>query len=242
MSDVLRLYYWPSLPGRGEYVRLVLEHLGLPYVDVARLAPSDAGGVAAVVEARRGALGGVPAFAPPYLQHGALVLAQMPSICAWLSERHDLAPPGPDGRALALQLMLSVADVVDEVHQTHHPIAVSLHFEEQQEAALRAGRLFARERIPIWLAYFERVVEASGGPWLLGARPSYPDLGLFQTVEGLRHAFPRTTARVVERTPRVLELVEAVRELDRVGEYLASERRLGFGQAGIFRRYAGMEE
>src|SRR6202034_1371201 len=30
------LYYWPSIPGRGEFVRLALEEAGADYVDVAR--------------------------------------------------------------------------------------------------------------------------------------------------------------------------------------------------------------
>ena len=30
------LYYWASIQGRGEFVRLALEEAGAPYVDVAR--------------------------------------------------------------------------------------------------------------------------------------------------------------------------------------------------------------
>src|ERR687895_15573 len=30
------LYYWPGIPGRGEFVRLALEDAGAEYVDVAR--------------------------------------------------------------------------------------------------------------------------------------------------------------------------------------------------------------
>ena len=30
------LYYWPNIHGRGEFVRLVLEEAGAPYVDVGR--------------------------------------------------------------------------------------------------------------------------------------------------------------------------------------------------------------
>ena len=38
------LYYWPTIQGRGEFVRLALEHAGTEYVDVAR----GRGGVAAM--------------------------------------------------------------------------------------------------------------------------------------------------------------------------------------------------
>jgi glutathione S-transferase len=31
-----QLYYWPSIQGRGEFVRLVLEDAGAEYQDVAR--------------------------------------------------------------------------------------------------------------------------------------------------------------------------------------------------------------
>ena len=30
------LYYWPTIQGRGEYVRLALEEAGADYADVAR--------------------------------------------------------------------------------------------------------------------------------------------------------------------------------------------------------------
>ena len=43
MTEPYELYYWPILPGRGEFVRLVLEEAAAPYVDVARL-PEDEGG------------------------------------------------------------------------------------------------------------------------------------------------------------------------------------------------------
>ena len=42
MPTRYELYYWPNIPGRGEFVRLVLEEAGAPYVDVARRAMSAA--------------------------------------------------------------------------------------------------------------------------------------------------------------------------------------------------------
>ena len=38
------LFYWPSIQGRGEFVRLALEAAGAPYVDVARLTAEEGGG------------------------------------------------------------------------------------------------------------------------------------------------------------------------------------------------------
>ena len=36
------LHYWPTIQGRGEFVRLALEAAGAPYIDVAR-GTEDAG-------------------------------------------------------------------------------------------------------------------------------------------------------------------------------------------------------
>jgi glutathione S-transferase len=40
---VYELYYWPTIQGRGEFVRLLLEEAGANYVDVARGADKGAG-------------------------------------------------------------------------------------------------------------------------------------------------------------------------------------------------------
>jgi glutathione S-transferase len=40
-------YYWPSIQGRGEFVRLALEESGADYIDVARGPESESGGEAA---------------------------------------------------------------------------------------------------------------------------------------------------------------------------------------------------
>lgn len=43
------LFYWPVIQGRGEFIRLVLEDAGAPYLDVARQPESEGGGVAALM-------------------------------------------------------------------------------------------------------------------------------------------------------------------------------------------------
>ena len=44
------LYYWPTVQGRGEFVRLALEDAGADYVDVARLPEGSGGGEAALLQ------------------------------------------------------------------------------------------------------------------------------------------------------------------------------------------------
>jgi glutathione S-transferase len=116
------LYYWPTIQGRGEFVRLALEEAGAEYVDVAR----RPGGVAAMQRLMNGAAGANPPFAPPFLRDGDVLIAQTANILLYLGRRHALVPRDEAGRLWAHQLQLTIADVVDEAHDTHHPIASSL--------------------------------------------------------------------------------------------------------------------
>lgn len=247
MAPPYDLYYWPNIPGRGEYVRLVLEEAGAPYRDIGRLPADQGGGVEAVVALWQGqpesdsAASRQPIFAPPALQHGELVLTQTAAICDYLGSRHELAPPDEAGRAQALSLQLTIADVVMEAHDTHHPVNAWLYYEDQREEAKRRASQFVSQRIPRFLQYFERVLEHAGGDVLVGDRLSHADLGLFQTLEGLAYAFPRAFAAATGSTPGILALRERVRERPRIAAYLASDRRLPFNEEGIFRRYPELD-
>ena len=241
MAEPYELYYWPILPGRGEFVRLVLEEAGVPYRDVARLPEEDGGGFKPLLAFMQGERPGQPAYAPPILVHGDVVLAQSAAICAYLGERHGLAPAEPGKRMQALQLQLTIADVADEAHDTHHPINASLYYEDQKDAAHKASQHFLDQRLPRFLGYFERVLERSGRAWLMGDTLTYPDLSLFQLVEGLAYAFPKGFARAAEQTPLLLALRDRVAKRPRIAAYLASDRRLAFNEHGVFRHYPELD-
>src|SRR5580658_8575654 len=108
------LFYWPSIQGRGELVRLALEEAGASYVDVAR----TPAGMAAMMKYLGGAGPSLTPFAPPFLKSGSLVIAQTANILMYLGERHGLAPRSDAGRLGANQLGGTVADVFAEVHDT----------------------------------------------------------------------------------------------------------------------------
>jgi glutathione S-transferase len=241
LPEPYALYYWPNIPGRGEFVRLVLEEAGAPYRDVGRLPPEQGGGVEAVVAYWAGKHEGHPVFAPPVLKQGELVLSQTAAICHFLGGRHALAPQDEAGQALALALQLTIADFVLEAHDTHHPISAWLYYEDQQAEARRRAPHFVNERLPRFLQYFERVLQHNGGDALLGADLSHADLGLFQALEGAAYAFPRGFELASKATPGVLALRERIRERPRIAAYLASERWMPFNQEGIFRRYPELD-
>ena len=241
MPTPYELYYWPDIPGRGEFVRLVLEEAAAPYVDVARRPKEQGGGIESVLAFYAGRHPGHPVFAPPVLKQGDLVLAQTAAICHFLGRRHGLAPPDEAGEIHALELQLTIADLVDEVHDTHHPVSAALYYEDQKPAAKQRAAHFVAERLPRFLGYFERALLHSGGDVLVGEGLSHADLSLFQALEGLAYAFPRAFARASESTPGILALRERVRVRPRIAAYLASERRMPFNQEGIFRHYPELD-
>lgn len=175
------------------------------------------------------------------MKQGELVLSQTAAICHFLGRRHELAPRDEAGQAQALALQLTIADLVLEAHDTHHPISAWLYYEDQQAEARRRAPHFVSERLPRFLQYFERVLRHNGGDTLVGESISHADLGLFQALEGVAYAFPRGFALASEATPGVLELRERVRRRPQIAAYLASERRIPFNQEGIFRRYPELD-
>jgi glutathione S-transferase len=234
------LYYWPTIQGRGEFVRLALEESGAKYVDVARK-PGKAGGTPAMMTLLDGKRIAHPPFAPPFLKAGKLLIGQTANILLFLGARHGLAPRNEAGRLWTHQLQLTVTDFVAEIHDTHHPIGGGLYYEEQRREAKRRSADFLKSRAPKFLNYFERVLERSGGVHLLGRNLTYADLSLFQIVEGLRYAFPKAMTRLERKVPRVVALHDRVARRPRIAAYLASERRIAFNQQGIFRRYKELD-
>lgn len=243
MADY-ELHYWPGIQGRGEFVRLALEATGTPYLDVARDAPShDGGGEAALIRRLRDPANPTPSFAPPFLVHGDIVIGQTAAILLYLGPRLDLAGRNERESLWAHQLQLTIADAVAEAHDTHHPISVLLYYEDQKDTALLRAKDFREHRIPKYLGWFEEVLQRNpaGDTHLVGERLSYADLSLFQLVEGLRHAFPKSAARALADTPAVVKLHDNVRRRQRIRDYLHSPRRIGFNEDGIFRRYPELD-
>jgi glutathione S-transferase len=238
------LYYWPGIQGRGEFVRLALEDAGASYVDVARTPEKKGGGVGAIMKvlARGGpGKGGLRPFAPPVLVRGKLVVAQTAEILHVIAPELGLVPKSETLRIAAHQIQLTITDLVAEAHDTHHPIASSLYYEDQKPEAKRRSSYFVKERIPKYLGWLEQVLADNGGRFLVGKSHSYVDLSAYQVLAGLSYAFPRAMKRFRKKIPLLVALEARVAKRPRVAAYLASERRLPFNEMGIFRRYPELD-
>ncbi len=239
-----QLHYWPSIQGRGEFVRLALEAAGAPYVDVARSSEEREQGLPALMHYLRDRTVARPPFACPILVDGKRVIAQTAAILLYLGPRLGLVGKSESDGLWTHQIQLTIADFVAEVHDTHHPVGSALYYEDQKKEALRRSQDFRQNRLPKFMDWFEAVLQrnpADRMPHLVGSRLSYADLSLFQIVQGLRYAFPQASRRVMKKTPRVAALHDGVAQHKRLKAYLESERRLRFNEQGIFRHYLELD-
>jgi glutathione S-transferase len=227
-----RLYYWPGIQGRGEFIRLSLEYAAADYEDVARTRRGMQE-MMRILESR--ALEDRP-FAPPFLRAGKLLLSQTANILHYLGPRLGLAPGSEAGRLRVHRQQLTIADWLVEAHDTHHPIGSGLYYEDQKPESRRRAADFRRNRLPKFLGYFENQLSSQKD-----GRLTYAHLSLFQMTEGLRYAFPGTMKRLERRYPRLVALHDRIAVIPRIEAYLASQRRIPFNEQDIFRRYPELE-
>ncbi len=235
------LFYWDGLQGRGEFVRLALEDAKADYVDVTRSSKPGAGSKA-MMRLLEGSEPNPP-FAPPFLKDGDLVISHVANILLHLGPKLGLAPEDPGLRTVAHGLQLTITDLVSEVHDTHHPLANGMFYEDQKEAAAARTASFLEERMPKFMGYFERVLTRNphGPAQIVGEATSTVDLSLFQVFAGLRYAFPRATVDFQSEYPALAALHDAVAARPNIARYLASKRRIPFNESGIFRHYPELD-
>ena len=236
------LYYWPSIQGRGEFVRLALEEAGARYIDVAR-GKGRGLGVEALMRLMQSRTLDRPPFAPPFLRSGKQVIAQTAMILHYLGPRLGLIPKAEPSRLWAHQIQLTVEDFIGEIHDIHHPISSALYYHEQKTEAQRRAKYFTKDRAEQFMGYFEDILRRNrtGKGYMIGRTLTYVDLSMFQLVAGLRYALPKMMTRIEPNIPGLIALHDRVAERPNIAKYLASERRIPFNEDGIFRHYPELD-
>lgn len=238
-----QLYYWPFIQGRGEVIRLALEEAGTEYRDMAREPDTD--------EAQRDVILNIlldetlprPPFAPPFLVDGDIMIAQAANILHYLAPKIGLAPAAEADSWFAHQIQLTITDFLMEAHDTHHPVSGALYYEDQVEESKQRSAAFIEHRIPKHMGYYEKILanNPAGSGWLIGDALSYPDLSVFQVVEGLRYAFPKGFALHEANYPKTIALHDAVAARPNTAAYLSSKRRIPFNTMDVFRHYPELD-
>ena len=193
------LYYWPTIQGRGEFVRLALEEGGADYVDVARR--KGKAGVPAMMKIIDDKRSARPPFAPPFLKAGRLIIAQTANILFYLGPRLNLSPRDEAARLWAHQLQGSPISSSRFTIRTIRSRVGSITSNRSRKVK-RPAKDFWRHRVPKFLGYFERVLQKNGGQYLIGGRLTYVDLSIFQNLEGLRYGFPKHMKRFEKENSR----------------------------------------
>ncbi|KPV75944.1 uncharacterized protein RHOBADRAFT_14034 [Rhodotorula graminis WP1] len=234
------LIYHAGIPGRGEFPRLFLEATATPYEDTALTVGQDA-----VKPFLDGSFDGSDAnplpFAPPVLKHGSVVISQTSNILLYLATHASALSVDDPALFHAQELALTVLDLNNEIHDTHHPIAVSAYYEEFKDEAIKRAGDFRKNRLPKFFKHFEDNLQRSSSDYLLSSGPSHADLCLFQVYDGLLFAFPRLMAKTLPEYPKVRNLYERVKAAPRIKAYLESDRRQKYSM-GIFRHYPELDE
>ncbi|KAL8950381.1 MAG: hypothetical protein Q9222_003579 [Ikaeria aurantiellina] len=251
-STPFTLIYWPTLPGRGEPIRLCFEATQTPYTDLTNTSPKDGMPILkSLISSTTDSYDPKQAthFAPPILQHGDLTISQLPNILLYLGPKLGLVPDekeDPSGVYHVNQLALTALDgLLNEAHDTHHPIGVGLYYEDQKDAAVARSKDYLANRLPKFLTHFENVLASDaskGGEYLYGGDLTYADLVLWQCLDGLGFAFPKKVKSLREggQFSKVWALCERIKEMESVKGYLGSERRQKYGN-GIWRRYGELD-
>lgn len=240
MSKPYELFYWSGIPGRGEFIRLAFEEAGVPYTDSALTKDGD--DIAATFGENPKIIH--PSFAPPFLRHGDVVVGQVAAILQYIAPKLGLVPKDP---ALALwthQIQLTIADMVAEVHDTHHPVSLANYYEDQKPESRKRSKNFREDRIPKFFKWFETVLTRNpkGPKFLVGNDITYADLSLFQLVDGLLYAFPNATKAALKSAAHLARHHKSIKARPRIKAFLNSKRHTNFNEDGIFRHYPALDK
>ncbi|KAF5829064.1 hypothetical protein DUNSADRAFT_16621 [Dunaliella salina] len=203
MTEPWLLFYWPGIKGRGEYVRLVFEEAGVPYVDVG-LKEGFQSIVDHVFE-KGTAEGSFPIRAPPAIQKGDFKMCNTPAIMLYLGKVFGLCPSKLEDEAHVNQVLnVVVSDAVSEGRLAFHPVD-----------------FYATHKVG---SFIEAVLKSNkcGPNFLVGSELSVADLATYHFLcAAERHYKPYYDA---QEAPLAKALQSRVAQRPRIAAYLASDR------------------
>jgi glutathione S-transferase len=228
------LYYWANVKedgrnhmiGRGEFVRLMFEVAGVPFIDHGVKDMSEV-----VHFLRGGGNVGFPIFAPPAIKKGDFVLSQTPVIVKYLGQEFGLYPTNKADEAHAESLEAFVTDFICEGRLVFHAKQFTKSYYDQVEETKDNVTWFATERLPQFLGYLEKVLvfnnsqEGNSLGFFIGNSMTYVDVAVFHTLEAAASQFPDRFQEISGSTPQLVTFRSTMLSHPRIAAYLASDRR-----------------
>jgi len=222
-------YYhaWGHMLGRGEYVRLMFEELGVPYVEKTRDDPGAAARFCWGSDKHTGEPEnkGMPVLFPPVIVRDGFTLCQTPAILRYLGEKYGAAPQNPEDRARADMINLQAADVIAEGRLAFHPVTPwATYFDQIEEAKFHIDR-WQKVRMPKFVKTFETLLAYNNGgqAFFIGDSLTYADIAVFHTLCAMEAQFPEAWAAL--QAPLCKAFKTRIAARPRIAAYLASDRR-----------------
>lgn len=249
-SRAWKLWYWPGIKGRGEYVRLAFEEAGVPYEDVAAAAADPKAGFALVKDACFTLRDDhFPVRAPPAVSRGDFWLCNTPAILAHLNGEFGWDPPTREGKAHVLQILeVVLSDAVSEGRLPFHPRSwYGSHKapENSMENCTPYLEEYATKRMPKYLSFLEAALlfpagrggagggsgdagedgsDDEGGPFLVGAHLTTADLAAWHYLCALERHYGEAFAKEMAARPALGAFKDRIAARPRVAAYLSSGR------------------
>jgi glutathione S-transferase len=184
-----------TLKGRGEFLRLMLEDKCLKYEDT----DDNLYGPKGMMDCFRGSAEAVgeegaikipsPIFFPPAIWHRPaggeeVIINQVGACMTYLGEVLGYSPKTPAELARAQCILLNALDYISDGRKSFHPVKDTMSYNDQKEEGDKASKEFAKTRMMIWLAHFEKVVNnfGSSAPVAGGSNITYADFALFHVL------------------------------------------------------------
>eukprot|EP01095_Lingulamoeba_sp_RSL-Kostka_P014083 TRINITY_DN601_c1_g2_i1.p1 TRINITY_DN601_c1_g2~~TRINITY_DN601_c1_g2_i1.p1 ORF type:complete len:285 (-),score=72.19 TRINITY_DN601_c1_g2_i1:225-1079(-) len=210
-----KLFYWPQMLGRGEFIRLLFVETDTDFEEVSEDIEWDTFKVVYTAANK-------PFFAMPAICHTEnneeFWLSQTSVILKYLATKLDdgrLLPEAEKDRFQAEMIMEGICDLVAEGHDTFHAIDRNASYDSQKEQVKPFVKYYQTVRLPRWIRFFGHILlveyrkfhsnndndennyyndvrELENQVYLVNNQLSYVDLALFHVFDGNRFQFPDT--------------------------------------------------
>lgn len=225
--DVWQLLYWPCYDtdsniaagaGRAEYLRIIFEECGVPYEEVS----------ANIVDFfwSRLDLQRLPVLAPPAIRYNDFIVAQTPVAAKHLAVTFGLYPATPELQARAEQIVATVHEYIAEGRMAYHPVKNTLSYHKQTKEAQPYIDAFKTERLPRYMAHFERHLAFGSSDFFVGDTLTYVDLQCLVMLQVTKAQWPDAWSNL--KIPKLKAFLVALEARPRIQAYLASPRKRPF--------------
>lgn len=182
--------------GRGEFLRIMLEDKGVPYdyTDKNLIGPE---GIICCFRGSPEKIKSVdntpfPVFFPPAIHHvpsdgsEEVMIDQVTACLRYIGDVLGYNPSSRAERARADCITENANDYISEGRRQFHPVKDAMSYSDQKEEGDEMSKEWTKQRMLMWLAYFEKICsknESPTSPIAGGPSVTYADFCLFQCLD-----------------------------------------------------------